>query len=40
MHEAMKQSLARQEIFTSIFGIFAINEKCHTIDMILLFILG
>ena len=37
MHEAMKQSLARQEIFTSIFGIFASNENCHTIHMILLY---
>ena len=34
MHEAMKQSLAREEIFTSIFGIFASSEKCYPIDMI------
>ena len=40
MHEAMKQSLARNEILQVFFGILASYEKCHTIDMISCIIQG
>ena len=41
MHEAMEQSLSRQEIlFTIIFGIFSSNENGHAIDMISYIIQG
>ena len=42
MHEAMKQSLSRKEIFylQVVFGIFASNDNGHTIDMISYIIQG